>query len=63
MTLSMSWCDTTMFGMVGWEVSIHTRSAVPVMPGRSAISLNRVAFGSGDFSAEMPWHLEQTSLA
>ena len=63
MTLSMSCCGTMMFGMVGWDVASQTLSAVPLMPGRSATSLNRVAFGSGDFSAEMPWHFEQTSLA
>jgi hypothetical protein len=33
--------------MVGGDVSIHTLSAVPVMPGRSATSRNRVAFGRG----------------
>ncbi len=63
MTLNMSRGSTTMFGMVGGDVSIHTLSAVPVMPGRSATSRNRVSFGRGDFSSEIPRHLEQTYLA
>jgi hypothetical protein len=63
MALSMSRGSTTMFGIVGWDVSIHTLSDIPVMSGRSATYRNRDALGRGDFSSEMPWHLEQTSLA